>query len=395
MSSDSRVTIVQITNKIPHPNADTLSIVNVLGDYPVVVRTSDYQIGDLAVYVPVDMICPALPAFAFLGAREKDRHVKAKRLRGIFSMGLLVPAKNLPVVMLEQDLPKFMSEDDFKTLVLIPTGSEIEAPILTARAEGKVSERGHFLGMDLTEALNFAKYEPPILTRRHAGGAGGSYADGVPEHGISDRVLPKYTDIENVRRWPEALVEGEEVIMNEKVHGANARFTFSNGRLYVGSRTTFRKPDGPGLWCDVARKYDLATILSYVPDLALYGEVYGYVQDLRYGLGTDQDLVIFDAMDTRTGSYYAWDQVVAFVEHLNSFLPENAPKLKTVPVLYRGPWQGRNAHKHLAEGLSVIGAGACIREGAVIRPATERFTDRLGRTILKMVGENYLTRKSS
>ena len=66
--------------------------------------------------------------------------------------------------------------------------------------------------------------------------------------------------------------------MNEKVHGANARFTFSNGRLYVGSRTTFRKPDGPGLWCDVARKYDRDHPPSYVPDLALYGEVYGYAR---------------------------------------------------------------------------------------------------------------------
>ena len=88
-------------------------------------------------------------------------------------------------------------------------------------------------------------------------------------------------------------------------------------------------------------------------------------------------------------------QVVTLVEHLNSYLPETAPKLKTVPVIYRGPWQGRAAHKHLAEGPSVIGDGACIREGVVIRPAKERFTDRIGRTILKMVGESYLVRKSS
>lgn len=377
MSSDSRATIVQITNLTPHPNADSLSITHVLGDYPVVVRTSDYQIGDLAVYVPVDMICPDLPCFSFLGTREKDRRIGAKRLRGVFSMGLLVPLHALA----HMTLTGMNGEDHVQAFV--------------PERQMDLSARGWLIGLDVTECLNFVKYEPPILTRRHAGGAGGSYADGTPEHGVSDRLLPKYTDIENVRRWPDALIEGEEVIMNEKVHGANARFVFRDGRLYVGSRTTFRKPDGPGLRCDVARKYDLATILSYEPGLALYGEVYGYVQDLRYGLGTDQDLVIFDAMDTRTGVYYSWDQVVAIVEHLNSHLPETAPKLKVVPVIYRGPWQGRVAHMHLAEGPSVIGDGACIREGVVIRPAKERFTDQLGRTILKMVGENYLTRKSS
>lgn len=380
MSSDSRATVVQITNLTPHPNADSLSITHVLGDYPVVVRTSDYQIGDLAVYVPVDMICPNLPAFSFLGAREKDRRIGAKRLRGVFSMGLLVPIEALVGSALKGPLDP-MSET-------VPV--QIEGQIITTTTIAAFTP-----GLDLTEGLGFTKYEPPILTRRHAGGAGGSYADGVPEHGVSDQLLPKYTDIENVRRWPDALVEGEEVIMNEKVHGANARFVFRDGRLYVGSRTTFRKPDGPGLWCDVARKYQFETILSYEPGLALYGEVYGYVQDLRYGLGTDQDLVIFDAMDTRTGVYYAWDQVVAIVEHLNSYLPETTPKLKCVPVIYRGPWQGRAAHKHLAEGPSVIGDGACIREGVVIRPAKERFTNRLGRTILKMVGESYLVRKSS
>jgi RNA ligase (TIGR02306 family) len=388
MSSDSQVTIVQITNLTPHPNADTLSITYVLGDgspgtgYPVVVRTSDYQIGDLAVYVPVDMICPALPAFAFLGTREKDRHVKAKRLRGIFSMGLLVPIEAL----VGCKAPSLLALGDVETtpggVMAVTPGSIITTTMIAMMREG----------LDVTEGLGFAKYEPPILTRRHAGGAGGSYADGVPEHGISDRVLPKYTDIENIKRWAGVLTEGEEVIFTEKVHGANGRFVFSNGRLYVGTRRVFRVPSGPGLWCDMARKYQFERILSCEPDLALYGEVYGYVQDLRYGLGTDQDLVIFDAMDTRTGSYYAWDQVVALVEHLNTFLPEDAPKLKTVPVLYRGPWRGLDAHKHLAEGPSVLGAGSCIREGSVIRPAAERFTDRLGRTILKMVGEAYLTR---
>ena len=121
---------------------------------------------------------------------------------GIFSMGLLVPAKNLPVVMLEQDLPKFMSGTTSRPWSLIPTGSEDQAPILTARAEGKVSERslprhGPDRGPELRQVRTAADPDPAPCR-----GAWRSHADGVPEHGISDRVLPKYTDIENVRRWP-------------------------------------------------------------------------------------------------------------------------------------------------------------------------------------------------
>ncbi len=404
MSSDSRATIVQITNKTPHPNADTLSIVNVLGDgsegsgYPVVVKTDAVQIGDLALYVPVDMVCPDRPCFSFLGGREKDRRIEAKRLRGIFSMGLIIPARDLPIVMLEQDLPQFVSQDDFKTLVLIPaTGAEVwSAPILAARTEGKVSDRGHFLGMDLTDILGFTKYEPPIQYARSMTGPGGKYIPGETEFGISATVCPKYTDIENARRWPTAFYEGETVIMTEKVHGANARFVFADDRMIVGSHGRFVLPDSAGLWPDLARKYKLVDVLRQFPGMALYGEAFGYVQDLRYGLGTDVALAAFDIMDTSEGKYLDHDAFVTMLDAMNDVLAtlggSDQPLVLRVPVLYRGPWLGLAAHKALAEGQSVIGIGACIREGVVVRPERERVTHGLGRTILKIVGETYLMR---
>lgn len=46
-----------------------------------------------------------------------------------------------------------------------------------------------------------------------------------------------------------------------------------------------------------------------------------------------------------------------------------------------------------SNGKSILGAGYCVREGIVIRPEHERHHTMLGRVILKLVGEDYMTRK--
>lgn len=89
--SEFHVRIVQVGDLQKHPNADSLSIADVEG-YPVIVKTGDFKPGDLAVYIPVDAIVPDNETFAFLGGH---RRIKARRLRGIFSMGLMMPASIL------------------------------------------------------------------------------------------------------------------------------------------------------------------------------------------------------------------------------------------------------------------------------------------------------------
>ena len=66
MSSDNRVLVVQIESLRKHENADTLSIVDVFGGYPCIVRTGEFQVGDLAAYISVDMLVPDRLEFAFL-----------------------------------------------------------------------------------------------------------------------------------------------------------------------------------------------------------------------------------------------------------------------------------------------------------------------------------------
>lgn len=315
MSSERHVTVVRIERIEPHPNADRLSITRIHGGYPVVIRSDEFREGDLAVYVPVDAIVPPEARWAFL---KDQRRIRARRIRGTFSMGLLA-----------------------------------------------VAEPGWTEGQRVGELLGITHHEP-IVER--------------PDEDERDPgSIPHYTDVEPLRRWEEILRPDEEVVVTEKIHGTNGRFGWVDGRLWCGSRTRFKVP-GVSQWWRIADAYGLAAKLAADPGLVLYGEVYGRVQELRYGVDDAVRLIVFDALDLALGRYLDYDRFVERVDRLG--LPQ-------VPVLYRGPW--RDLPPGLAEGPSVLGGGH-VREGFVVRPTVERFDDRVGRVILKLHGEGYLTR---
>lgn len=318
--SEFHVEVIRVGPLEKHPNADTLLVTRVR-DYPVIVKQGDFKEGDLAVYVPVDSLVPVSdPRWAFLQGHGR---IKAKKLRGVFSMGLLTAA-----------LPGFVE------------------------------------GEDVAAALGITKYEPPEPLS--IGGDG--------EKCPFD--FPKYTDIEGLRRYPDILKEGEPVVVTEKTHGANARFVFKEGRLWVGSHNAILKDCPDNAYWKAARQYDLAGKLLSYPSLVLYGEVYGWVQDLRYGHAKGKiSLVVFDAFDLITFRYLGWGAFRGVANRLG---------LPTVPVLYEGVWN--KSCVGLAEGESLLCPGQ-VREGMVVKPLLERHSDEIGRVILKLHGEGYLTRK--
>lgn len=321
--SEFHIQVVEIGPLEKHENADTLSMTRVHGGYPCIVRTGEFAEGQRAVYIPVDALVPvAEPRFAFLAPKAKDGwfRVRALRLRGIFSMGLLVPA-----------------------------------------------DPAWAVGEDVRARLGIEKWEPPEPATED-------------DDDLDPGILPAY-DIEGLRRWPGVLAEGEEVVLTEKIHGANGRAVWHEGRLHVGSRTRFKKPEGNTTWAIVARQYDLAEKLRDQP-YALYYEVYGAVQDLRYGLGNGMArMAVFDVLDWRARRWLDVDEAAAAVQALG---------LPVAPPLFRGPWS--EALCALAEGQTSLGGGH-VREGFVVKPIRERFDPRVGRVILKLHGEGYLTRK--
>jgi RNA ligase (TIGR02306 family) len=341
------VPIVCIGHFEKHPNADTLSITEVEG-CPVIFRTGELETGSYAVYVPVDAVVPTdKPAFAFLATKEGQAtaRIKAKKLRGVFSMGLLLPARTV--------LP-----GDFKM------------------------EIGGGVHQDVAETLGIVKYEEPEEPNMKLGAA-------KRERQVDSSTAPIY-DIESHRKYKSLYAEGEEVVVTEKIHGCNGRFVFRKGeedtepRLYVGSRNFFIKDTESAVWWKVARQYDLATKLAGHEDLVLYGEVYGQVQDLKYGTSGEDPLrfAAFDIYDKKLGRFWDYRAFLKFCEEKG---------IPTAPILYFGPYNEAEIEE-LSKGQSVLANQ--IKEGVVIKPATERWDYTLGRVITKLVGEQYLLRKN-
>jgi RNA ligase (TIGR02306 family) len=331
-----KVEVVRIGKKAKHPNADKLEITSVYGKggYPVIFQTGAFQEGDLAVYVPVDALMPAdNPAWSFLAPNWR---IKAKRLRGIFSQGLLLPIR----VLAGLGLP-----GDPDTLV----------------------------GMNVQELLGILKYEED----KHL------YLSGDAME--TPPWFQEYTSIEAWRRGANkhVLQDGEEVVIREKIHGANARFCFKGGQLWVGSHhQTKKEPDrgSMNIWWVAAKANALAEKLAQYPGYIFYGEVYGQgVQDLTYSISNDVRVRFFDVY---TGTAFANDPLLY---HICTALG-----LELAPTLYRGPWH--EDLLKLAEGESTLAPGQ-VREGFVVKPVQERWDERCGRVIFKVIGEGYLLRR--
>lgn len=339
--SEFKVDVVTVGPIEKHPNADSLGITKVY-DYPVIVKLGELKEGDTAVYIPVDAVVPDKEPFKFLDGRMR---IKAKKLRGVFSMGLLMPVTAFPALC--GGLPP---------------------------------------GDDTAERLGITKYEPP---------------DPANTGGECDRdtgIMPKYTDIQNVRRYSRVIPDDMEVVLTEKIHGANGRVCVTKelnpesgpegllwNKISVGSHNTIKKPDSNNLWWKMVDKYELKYKLADYNDYVFYFEVYGWVQDLRYGHSQhEQSIAFFDIFDRKEGKYLDWDKSVEIFTKLGLPYP---------PVLYRGPWLLAKEHMYTYKSTRLVQDISHIMEGVVIRPVVESWDHKVGRLILKYITEDYLLRK--
>jgi RNA ligase (TIGR02306 family) len=324
--SEFHVVVTQLEKIGRHPNADTLEISTVCG-YPVIFKENQFKPGDKVVYVPVDALVPLWhPLFAWLdegNIGQEYIRIKAKKLRGINSVGLLARA-----------------HPDWE------------------------------VGRNVQAELCIKKYEPNIPAQM----------SGEAESGPS--VVPVFTDMESLRKFPDVIKEGESVIISEKIHGSNARFYWHDGRLWCGSHYQWKKDDPNNMYWKAARKYGLDKWCEANPDLVLYGEVYGHQKGFQYAVDRtkgDVGFCAFDVYDTFKGSY--WSAITVFgVMEMVAHIPFS-------PVIYDGPW--KQELTELRFGPSLVKNAKNIREGFVVRPTLEKYDPTIGRVVLKMVSEDY------
>lgn len=340
----------------PHAQADRLEIGQIDG-YQVVVGKGQFASGDIVAYIPeASVLPPALIASMGLEGKlagaQHDR-VKAIKLRGILSQGLVLPV---------------------------------------AEVAG-LAEEGWTVGLDVAALLGVTKYEPPIPIEMQG--------DVTPAPG---GIWRSY-DVEDIKKFPHALRDGEWVSMSEKVHGSLlvAHYGRSTGLSIaskgLASKGLALKPSDTNVYWRAARQEKLeaklreALTLLDLPEIMLFGEVVG-VQDLRYGHAQGRvSLRAFDAY----GSFdaVAGDEVLPAPRFANptpfAILMDRLG-IPAVPIVYAGPFSAA-ALAEATTGQSALASH--IREGVVIRPGQERRDDEsgLGRVILKSVSPDYLLRR--
>ena len=416
------VPVVRVDGIETHPGADALEIAVVRG-YRGVVKIGAHRPGQRVAYIPEDAVVPE-PLLRELRlwdeakdkgmlAGKRGNRVKAIRLRGVVSQGLLYPVEG--------------------------------------RSEGE----------DLAEALGIVKYEPEVPVHMQG--------EVCNLRGATLRY-----DIESLQKFPGILQDGEEVVFTEKIHGTWTCFGYWPGLdnpelLEGGTIITSRGLSDTGLgfkWneANASNLYVMsfkATLLengrwdrvraaserSGGP-IFILGETFGKkVQDLDYGqqgrafrlfdvwqpvekvtrrssgdasrlnraamrpsslrfgrntLGIPPSralsgarLATLGAHATfstgcyvgvpRRGRYLGYDELLARVR--------GDWGLDTTPRLYRGPFSMAAAEQYRG-GKTTFGGGH-VREGIVISPVRERECPELpgNRAKLKYVSPQYLLRR--
>jgi RNA ligase (TIGR02306 family) len=336
--STHEVKIIKINNIRNHPNADKLEIIKIW-EYECVVKKDQFKIGDLAAYIESDYVVPLTrPEFSFLSKPEKPRpqkRITVSRLRGVYSAGLLIPA---------------------------PEGSKE--------------------GDNVMDLLGVERYEPPeeLMVK-------GAFAEKGPEF-----FCPKY-DLENIKKHMNLMIPGEEVIVTAKLHGCNGRFTYSNDRMYCGSRTQWKvktgteMPDGyiapKNAWWEALEQNPwIEDFCKSNPGVVLYGEVVGNSIQNGYHYGHQKNSIGFYVFDIL--EHNQWTNNIEFSK-------ERYSCLKFVPTVYKGEFDFSKIAP-IAEEKESFNDANHIREGVVIKILDERFDPSVGRVAFKLVSNNYLER---
>ena len=265
--SNFAVKVCRVDKKAKHPNADKLTIYNVSGYNCISNKLLDgsdrYEIGDLVVYIPEQSLLPDWllkkmelwneeKGCGFLGGSSGNR-VTCVKLRGIPSTGLLYPVKK------EEDGNFSIETKDFFKLVKD--------------------------GDDVSADLGIEKYVPPIPASM-----GGEIFNG----GTS--IVEPY-DVEPIEKYKDLMVDGEGVIIREKLHGCADYDTIIDslkyGKIKIGEYV-LKNYEG-----DMVKSYNTDTKeVEYRP---IVGHLIQENNDDWYEITTDDGIVV-----KLTGDHRVW-----------------------------------------------------------------------------------------
>lgn len=371
--AELKVEVVKIDEILNHPNADRMELAMV-GGYQVCVQYGAFVAGDLVVYIPIDSLLPeSLEALIFGPDSKVKLHkhrVRAIKLRGAVSQGMVIPLK------LAAQYPGCYN-------------------MLSVAREG----------LDMTSALNIIKYLPPTKLPNAMSGKAAPKRHCHP-------MFSKYTSINHLKKYWNAFMDGDEIVITEKIHGTNFRAGwvpfiartgwqkikkfFGKGPVweFVYGSHNVQLMDGKGKDAFAGNVYkriaDDHNLAEKIPMGQLwYGEIFGdnIQTGYEYGFKDGKVSVAFmDIKDVKLGEYLDFSEVIAKVEAKGE---QVVPHMLTV-------FNAKDLMEYLndPQRVSFIDAKTKPIEGFVVRPVKEQ-TFYGGRLILKVLSDAYLLRKDN
>jgi hypothetical protein len=368
--ANHQANVIRLGEPRVHTNADTLELFDIPGtSYQVVTKKGQFKSGDLAVYIQPDSVVPQTEPFRFIwgeyeqnGATpEAKRRITVRRFRKEWSEGLLLPVTDFPNWCRD---PVYHEGTDVSELIGI-THWEGEADTANTGGDNSSQPKRKY-PKTLRGWFYYILYKLGLRSVRRQ----------MNEELSFD--VPKF-DVESLRNYKNVLIEGENVIVTEKIHGSQGRYTFRDGVFYAGSRNFWKAPDSPCVWRKALK--DNPWIEEYCRShegFTLYGEVFPTQKGYRYGAEKDEvKFLVFDIRDEE-------NNYLSKTELLN----HDIALCPSVPVLYEGKYNSQTVTA-LTDGVSILG-GKTPREGIVITAAPDRYVRGVGRVQLKLVSNSFL-----
>lgn len=227
----------------PILGADKIEMAKVL-NWHCIVKKGEFNVGDYVVYFETDAIPPDLPDFDFLrGKHNKVKPIKARRIRGMVSQGLVMPI-------------------------------------------------GIIEGLDISEPYGVEKYDPVEIVTTN-----GMVSGKRPEFIIKSdetRVQAYSDEIFN-------LLQGNSFDVTEKIDGTAFTCYIKDDRIGMCSRNSMISLETTSPFTYVYKFYDLGNRmrqlrLKYGYDIAIQGELIGRgIQGNKYGL-KDFDVYLYNVI---------------------------------------------------------------------------------------------------
>jgi RNA ligase (TIGR02306 family) len=271
----------------PHPNADRLDLVKVLG-YQCVTEKGLHSAGDLIIYIQPDSVLPEDAAWAEGYRKYSPGRIKAVKLRGEFSEGIIVKQEQISHLW---NSP-FVDTDE---------------------------------GYEMAETLSIKHYEPPL-------------PQDLSAKGLLPFGIPK-TDEERWENITGRLLFGEKVDVSLKIDGQSwsAYYNVDTKDFGVLGRTMEYKEDAHNRYTAHIERLGfkerfIAFCEEYGVSLCIRGESYGdglQAHSFNPHAKEKAGLAIFSVYNIKTRKYERRDDKYYFIPLCEAL------GLPTVPILER------------------------------------------------------------